>query len=469
MSFPKGFVWGVATAAYQIEGAAREDGKGLSIWDTYCRKEGAIWNNQSGDIACDHYHRFTEDIEIMRKIGVNAYRLSISWSRVLPDGTGAVNQQGLAFYDKLIDQLLAAGITPYVTLFHWDYPYELFCRGGWLNNDSSDWFAEYTEIVVEKLSDRVKNWMTLNEPQVFIGFGHHAGTHAPDLRLGFADVLRAAHNTLLSHGKAVQTIRAYSRTKCRIGLAPVGVVRSPATDSPEDIDAARKAMFSIGSKGIGSNKDIWNNTIVSKDTWNNTWWMDPMFLGHYPEDGLKFYGDDVPVIREKDMTTIHQPLDFFGVNIYQGETVRASKDGKPEFIKAPVGQPMTAFHWGVDPKALYWGPKYLWERYKLPVIVTENGMSNADWVALDGKVHDPQRIDFLNRYLAQLCKASEDGADIRGYFQWSLMDNFEWTSGYRERFGIVYVDYPTQKRILKDSAYWYKEVIASNGASLSKL
>jgi beta-glucosidase len=468
MSFPKGFVWGVATAAYQIEGAAREDGKGLSDWDTFCRKEGAVWNGQSGDIACDHYHRYAKDIEIMRKIGVNAYRLSISWPRVISNGTGAVNQKGLAFYDKLIDKLLAAGITPYVTIFHWDYPYELSCRGGWLNPDSSDWFAEYTKVVVEKLSDRVKNWMTINEPQVFINHGHQNGTHAPGLKLPFPDVLRAAHNTLLSHGKAVQTIRTYSKIKCRIGLAPVGVVSSPATDSPKDIAAARKAMFSIGSNSV------WNNTMVNKDmgakdTWNNTWWMDPIFLGKYPEDGLKFYGSDVPVIREKDMSTIHQPLDFFGVNIYRGETVRADKDGKPEYVKDPVGQPITAFHWGVDPKALYWGPKNFYERYKLPIIITENGMANVDWVALDGKVHDPQRIDFLNRYLSQLCKASKDGVDIRGYFQWSLMDNFEWASGYRERFGIVYVDYPTQQRILKDSAYWYKEVIASNGASLSKL
>ena len=450
MGFQKGFVWGVATASYQIEGAAHEDGKGLSDWDIFCRKEGNVWNGQSGDIACDHYHRYQEDIDIMKQIGVNGYRLSISWARVIPNGTGAVNQKGLAFYDKLIDKLLEAGITPYVTLFHWDYPYELSCRGGWLNPESPDWFAAYAKVVVAKLSDRVKNWMTINEPQVFINHGHHIGTHAPGLKLGFPDVLRAGHNTLLGHGKAVQTIRAYSRTKCRIGLAPVGVVCSPATDSPEDINAARKAMFSIGSKAAR----------------NNTWWMDPIFLGKYPEDGLKFYGSDVPVIREKDMETIHQPLDFFGVNIYRGETVRAGQNGQPEFVNDPVGHPITAYHWSVDPKSLYWGPKNFYERYKLPIIMTENGMSNVDWVALDGKVHDPQRIDFLNRYLLQLRKASEDDVDIRGYFQWSLMDNFEWASGYRERFGIVHVDFGTQKRTLKDSALWYKEVIASNGARL---
>jgi beta-glucosidase len=253
-------------------------------------------------------------------------------------------------------------------------------------------------------------------------------------------------------------------------LAPVGVACIPATDSAEDIAAAKKAMFSIGSMNIWNsssvNKDVKGNAVVIKDIWNNTWWMDPMFLGKYPEDGLKFYGSDVPKIREKDMSIIHQPLDFFGANIYRGETVRAGKEGKPEYVKDPDGHPLTAYHWGVAPSALYWGPKNFYERYKLPIYMTENGMSNVDWVALDGKVHDPQRIDFLHRYLLQLRKAVDDGVDIRGYFQWSLLDNFEWSSGFRERFGIVYTDYQTQKRILKDSALWYKEVIKSNGANL---
>jgi beta-glucosidase len=469
MSFQKSFVWGVATAAYQIEGAAREDGKGLSDWDMFCLKKGNIWNGQSGDIACDHYHRYQEDINIMKQIGVGAYRLSISWPRVMPNGTGTVNQKGLVFYDNLIDKLLEKGITPYVTLFHWDYPYELSCRGGWLNPDSPDWFAEYTRVVVDKLSDRVKNWMTINEPQVFIGFGHQNGTNAPGLKLGFPDVLRAAHNTLLAHGKAAQTLRAYSKTKCRIGLASVGVVTSPASTSPDDVNMARKTMFAIGRKD-GSNtaaeKDIWGHAVNEKDIWNNTWWMDPMFLGKYPEDGLNYYGSDVPVIGANDMATIHQPLDFIGVNIYQGETVRAGQDGKSEFVKEVDGHPVTALRWSVDPKSLYWGPKFLYERYKLPIIITENGMSGIDWVAMDGQVHDPQRIDFLNRYLLQLRKASEDGVDVKGFFQWSLLDNLEWASGYKERFGLVHVDFGTQKRTLKDSALWYKTVIASNGASL---
>ncbi len=452
MSFAKDFVWGVAAASYQIEGAAQEDGKGPSIWDVFCRKEGTVWNRQSGDIACDHYYRHEEDVGLIKQIGVHAYRLSISWPRVVPQGTGATNPKGLEFYDKLIDELLAADISPHVTLFHWDYPHELYCRGGWLKRDSSDWFAEYVKVVVEKLSDRVKYWITLNEPQCFIALGHQFGIHAPGDKLKLDEVLTAAHNALLAHGKAVQTIRAYSKAECYIGLAPVGIVNMPATDSSEDVEAARQAMFSM----------------TYKNCWNNTWLMDPVFLGRYPEDGLKLLGSDVPAIRDRDMKTICQPVDFFGINIYFGQTTRADKDGQPETVPLPIGYAMTPYGWAVTPEALYWGPRFFWERYKLPIIITENGMANVDWVSLDGRVHDPQRIDFLNRYLLKLQQASGDGVDIRGYFQWSLLDNFEWAEGYKQRFGLVYVDYPTQKRILKDSAYWYKEVIASNGANLGE-
>jgi len=452
MSFSKDFVWGAAASSYQIEGAANEDGKGLSVWDVFCQKEGAIWSGQSGDIACDHCHRYKEDVALMREIGLCAYRLSISWPRVIPQGTGAVNPKGLEFYDRLTDELLAARIAPYVTLFHWDYPNELYGRGGWLNQDSPDWFAEYTRVVVEKLSDRVKYWMTLNEPQCFIVLGHQHGMHAPGEKLPFAEVLRAGHNALLAHGRAVQAIRAYSNTECKVGLAPVGLVHMPATDSPNDVEAARQAMFAI----------------THKSCWNNTWWADPALSARYPEDGWKLFGSDVPAIRDSDMKTICQPLDFYGVNIYFGQTSHAGKDGQPESVPLPAGHAMTAFRLPVTPEALYWGPRFLWERYKLPIIITENGMSDIDWVSRDGKVHDPQRIDFLNRYLLQLQKASRDGVDISGYFQWSILDNFEWAEGYKERFGLVYVDYPTQKRVLKDSAYWYKEVIASNGAILDK-
>ena len=431
----------------------------MSVWDTFSQTPGKVYNGHSGDIACDHYHNYQEDVLLMKEISLKAYRLSLSWPRVLPAGTGAVNEKGLEFYDRLIDELLAADIIPYVTLFHWDYPYELYCRGGWLNPESSDWFAEYVKVVIERLSDRVRHWMTFNEPQVFIGLGHQEGVHAPGDKLRFADVLRAAHNMLLSHGKAVQTIQATSKLDSQVGYVPVGLVKTPNTDSPEDIEAARQSMFSIRGKH-------WRPLQSEKHCWNNSWWIDPVVLGHYPEDGLEYFKEDLPNIQPGDMETICQPLDFLGMNTYFGWKVRAGDGGHPEEVKFPLGKAQTAFRWIVHPDVLYWGPKFFSERYKLPLMITENGMSNIDWVALDGKVHDPQRIDFLNRYLLQLQKACADGVDLRGYFQWSIMDNFEWAEGYRERFGLIYVDYPTQKRILKDSAYWYKEVIASNGKNL---
>ena len=450
MTFPQGFVWGAGASSFQIEGAAHEDGKGPSVWDEFCRQPGKIWSNHSGEVACDHYHRYEADVSLMKQIGLHAYRLSLSWPRIIPAGTGAVNSKGLAFYDGLVDSLLAAGIDPYVTLFHWDYPYELYRRGGWLSQDSSEWFAEYARVVTDRLSDRVRHWITLNEPQCFIGLGHQFGFHAPGDKLEFGRVLLAAHNALLAHGKAVQVIRSYSRTEPRIGLAPVGLVNTPATESPEDIEAARQAMFSI----------------TDRTCWNNTWWTDPVFLGRYPEDALALFGADMPVFDDGDMKTICQPLDFFGVNIYFSQPTRAGEDGRPEIVPLPVGQAMTAFNFPVLPEGLYWGPRFYRERYGLPILITENGMSNIDWVSLDGSVHDPQRIDFLRRYLLELKRASQDGVEVLGYFQWSIMDNFEWTEGYRERFGLIHVDYGTQKRTLKDSAYWYRDVIASNGASL---
>ncbi len=445
MSFPEGFVWGGATAAYQIEGAAAEDGKGPSIWDMFCRTEGRIWNHQSGDVACDHYHRYREDVALMKEMGLQGYRLSISWPRVMPAGAGAVNAKGLDFYDRLVDELLAAQIDPYVTLFHWDYPLELFYRGGWLNSDSPDWFADYTRVVVEGLSDRVAHWMPLNEPQVFATAGHS------DKTLPCREVLRMAHHILLAHGKSVAAIRAHSKRRTKVGYAPVGLVSLPASEDPRDVEAARQATFAVPR---------------SKSWWNSAWWMDPVYLGHYPEQGLEIYGGDVPVNHEQDMETICQPLDFFGVNFYQGQLVRAAQDGAPEPAVLPTGYPMSFFHWAVTPQLLYWGPRFFYERYKLPIVVTENGMSNVDWVTLDGQVHDPQRIDFTRRYLLQLQRAVEDGVDVRGYFHWTVMDNFDWGQGYKQRFGLVYTEYPTQRRILKDSACWYKEVIASNGANL---
>jgi beta-glucosidase len=454
MGFPENFTWGVATASYQIEGAAYRAGGGQSVWDTFCRRPSAIANGESGELACDHYARYLEDVALLRDLGVGAYRFSISWPRVLPAGRGTVNQEGLDFYDRLVDALLQAGVAPHVTLFHWDYPLELYLRGGWLNRDSADWFADYVALVVNRLSDRVAHWMTLNEPQCFIGLGLQTGIHAPGDKLGSAEVVLAAHHTLLAHGKAVQTLRARSKRPCQIGFAPVGITKIPATDAPADIEAARASMFAVSDPA---------------SVWNNSWWLDPIFFGRYPEDGVATYGAAAPAVPAGDMETIRQPLDFFGVNIYNGQPVRRGEDGKPVDVPHPMGIGRTSNHWPVTPASLYWGPKFYWDRYEKPIVVTENGLGCMDWVSLDGKVHDPQRIDFLRRYLLELERAQRDGVDVRGYFQWSLMDNFEWQDGYKTRFGLVYVDYQTFERIPKDSVRFYQGVVRSNGATLHDL
>ncbi len=452
MQFPKGFVWGAASASYQVEGAVREDGRGMSVWDMLCRTPGKIWDGQTGEVACDHYHRWREDVAIMRDIGLTGYRFSIAWPRIMPSGVGAVNAKGLAFYDKLVDALLAAGVQPWVTLFHWDYPHELYTRGGWLNPDSPDWFADYTSVVVDKLSDRVQHWMTLNEPACFIGMGLQTGEHAPGDKLGFPEVLRAMHHTLLAHGKSVQAIRARARRTPLVGFAPCGRVSAPISKSKADIAAARYHMFEMFDKDVG----------------NYALWTDPVLLGHYPKAALKTFGADMPKVQSGDMKTICQPLDFYGMNIYSSVKVRAGKGGRPETVPYEVGQSLTNMEWAVTPEALYWGPRFAWERYKKPLVITENGMANTDWIALDGQVHDPQRIDFLTRYLREYRRVTRDGVKILGYFQWSFTDNFEWIHGVKRRFGLVYLDYPTGRRIPKDSARWYKQVIATNGASLGK-
>jgi beta-glucosidase len=450
MEFPADFAWGVAAASYQIEGAAFEEGKGLSIWDMLCRKEGAIWNGQSGDVACDHYHHYKEDVALMKSINIPAYRLSISWPRILPGGTGKMNPAGLDFYDRLIDELLAADITPYVTLFHWDYPYELHCRGGWLNPDSSNWFAEYTKVVASRLGDRVSHWMTHNEPHCFIGLGYQEGRFAPGIKMGLTEVLLSAHNVLLAHGKGVQAIRASAKLPAKVGIAMVGINYYPTSDSEEDIQIARQATYSVFTRNLFS----------------NTWWLDPIFFGHYPEDGQKLFGPAAPEVRPGDMETIRQPIDFLGENMYTGSAVRKGSDGTLEYVPLATGHPLNAMKWPLNPEVLHWGPIFLYERYKTPIIITENGSSEDDWISLDGKVHDPGRIDYTHRYLLELHKAIEAGVPVKGYFHWSIMDNFEWAEGYKERLGLIFIDYPTQKRILKDSAYWYQKVITSNGESL---
>ena len=451
MGFSKDFVWGAATASYQIEGAAYEGQKGLNVWDICCKQPGFVKDFDNGDVACDHYHRYKEDVALMKQLGLKAYRFSINWARVIPEGIGAINEEGLDFYDKLVDELIANDITPYVTLFHWDYPDALFKMGGWLNPSSPDWFAEYTKVIVERLSDRVSHWITLNEPQCYIELGHGSGIHAPGLRMNRGYVLQAGHNTMLAHGKAVQVIRQFAKQPSEIGYAPVGSVNIPATNSLEDLEAARVATFECK----------WDNAL-----WSNTLWMDPVYLGKYPEDGLKALEQWMPKIGQNDLNTICQPLDFFGTNMYQGNVVKSNGNGGYEILKKPQGYPHTAIRWPITPEILYYGPKFFFERYEKPILITENGMSNTDWISMDGKVHDPGRIDFLHRYLLQYRRAASDGIQLKGYFQWSLMDNFEWGEGYNERFGLIYVDYPTGTRTIKDSGHWYRSVIEANGENL---
>ncbi|MEM7629466.1 MAG: GH1 family beta-glucosidase [Planctomycetota bacterium] len=448
--FPADFLWGVASAAYQVEGAFDSGGRGPSVWDALCRVPGAIENADTGEQACDQYGRYEQDAKLIAGAGAKAYRFSLSWPRILPEGTGRVNASGLAYYDKLVDALLANGVQPWATLYHWDFPLDLFHRGGWLNPDSPKWFADYTSLVVDRLSDRVQHWMTLNEPQVFLCHGHIDGIHAPGMKYSRPDALLATHHALMAHGRSVQAIRARARSTPTVGWAPVGETRIPATESKADIDAARKSMFSV------EDRPGW--------MFNNTWFSDPVVFGHYPDDGLRVFGRDVPRFTENDLDIIKQPLDFYGVNIYQAPTISA--ESAPHHVKRKTGFPHTMFRWPVTPEALYWGPKLLHERYKLPVYITENGLASMDWVHTDGKVHDQGRIDFLTRYLRCLRRAVADGADVRGYFHWSIMDNFEWAEGYRMRFGLVYVDYETLERIPKDSYHWYKKLAESNGASL---
>jgi beta-glucosidase len=450
MPFPDDFAWGVTVPAFQVEGAAAEDGKGPSVWDMFARKPGAIRGGADFSVACDSYHRYREDVALMGELGLRAVNMSISWPRVLPDGVGQPNEAGLDFYDRLVDALLAAGVEPWVMLFHWDFPLALYRRGGWLNRDSAEWLAEYTTLLVERLSDRVTRWMTLTEPDVFIGEGPGGGTLAPGDRLSFAEVLHAAHNTLLAHGKAVQAIRASAKQPASVGLSPSGPVRAPHTDSADDLEAARRAMFSI----------------VRKDVNNNTWWLDPIFRGAYPQDGLELFGPDVPEIRDGDMEIISQPLDFFGASIYSGHTVRAAEEAWYR-VPDPPGAPKNLLDWRLLPETLYYGPKLFHERYGKPIVITENGLCSHDWVALDGGVHDPLRIDFMQRHLLQLERATADGVPVEGYFHFAFIDNVECAEGYKPRFGIVHCDFETLARTVKDSGRWYAEVIGTNGAALS--
>ena len=446
MGFKKDFAWGVATSSQQIEGAYNEGGKGLNIWDVFCGEPNKIKDGSTSNVACDHYHHFKEDIKLMASLGINSYRFSISWARIFPNGIGEINQEGVRFYSELIDELLLNNIEPYITLFHWDYPYALHKKGGWLNDESVEWFANYASKIVELYSDRVTHFITFNEPQCFVGIGYLEEVHAPGLSVSYKDAFQMAHNVLKAHGAAVIAMRKSAKQPIKIGYAPTCVGYYPASEKQEDIEAARKTLF----------KSLHLSKAVLMDV---TWWSDPVVLGKYPEEGLKLYKDYLPEITEDDLRLINQPIDFYAQNIYQGREVKAGENGEPIINEKSSDLPLTAMGWQITPKCLYWGARFLTERYKLPFYITENGMAAYDKVSPDGKIHDDLRVEFYKSYLAEVERAVNDGIDIRGYFAWSFMDNFEWAEGYKPRFGIVHVDYNTLKRTPKDSALWYKEHI----------
>lgn len=451
--FRDDFVWGVASSAYQIEGTDPDDGRGRNIWDTFI-EQGGTYEHHNAEVACDHMHRYEEDFAMMRLLGIKAYRFSLNWSRIMPEGTGRVNEKAIKLYRSMIKSMIRNGITPYVTLYHWELPQALQDRGGWLNEESVQWFGEYAKVVAENFSDLAEYFMTLNEPQCFVGLGHLSGVQAPGLKLSLPETFQVAHNALRAHGTAVKMLRQYACRPIKIGYAPTCGVAYPYTNAPEDIEAARKVYFGFYNP-------------MSNWTWNVAWFSDPVFLGHYPAEGLEKFKEWLPRITDEDMELISQPLDFMGQNIYNGYFVRAGKDGEPEFVDRPYGFPRTSTNWPVTPECLYWGLKFMYDRYHMPMYITENGMSCHDNVSPDGRVHDRNRIDFLDAYLSQVQKAADEGVDVRGYFLWTFLDNFEWTEGYKERFGIVHVDFATQKRIAKDSAFWYQRTIETNGRELT--
>ena len=447
--FPAGFDWGVATASYQIEGAADEDGRAPSIWDTFSHTPGRTANGETGDIACDHYRRYREDVALMRELNARVYRFSLAWPRLQPSGHGPLNPVGVAFYDRLIDELLGAGIRPWVTLYHWDLPQVLEDEGGWPERQTAYRFADYAAAVHARFADRVSDWTTLNEPWCSAFLGYAAGHHAPG-RQEPAAAVRAAHHLMLAHGLAVQAMRA-ARDDLRYGITLNLYPTTAATASAADREAARQV-----------------------DGICNRIFLDPILSGRYPRDVLADLGPIAGTghIEDNDEKQIGQPLDLLGVNYYSRHVVRAiSTDqpnaawvgaGRAEAVR--TGRPTTAAGWEIDPTGLYEILTRVAREYAAPPLyVTENGAAFPDVIAADGAVHDPQRIEFLDGHFREAHRAIQDGVDLRGYFVWSLMDNFEWAWGYARRFGLAYVDYATQRRLIKDSGRWYSRVSAANG------
>lgn len=452
--FRNDFIWGVGASAYQIEGAAAEDGKGPSVWDEFSKIPGKIFEGHTGDCASDHYHHYKEDIQLMKEMGTKSFRMSLSWTRILPEGIGRVERRGVEHYRDVIIELKKNGISPFLVLFAWDYPAALWRKGGWLNPESPKWFEEYTGVVAEELGDLLEDEYitTFNEPEMMFGNTFITGNLAPGVIMSEGDTIRMIHNMLIAHGLSVKKLRE------KIPAAKVGITLCsdpviPPDHKPETLKACRDYFFKAGED-------------IKSLTFGLSWYNDPVCLGTYPEDGLKNFGKYLPEGWEKDMQTICQPLDWLGHNLYTGVHADVNEKGEVKVRPNPVGFPQTQYGWTIYPECMYWGPRNLYERYHLPIFLTENGMACHDFISLDGKVHDPNRIDYTNRYLLELKRAAADGIDILGYFHWSLLDNYEWAGGFSLRFGLIYIDYQTCKRTPKDSFWWYQKVIETNGACL---
>ena len=443
IQFPADFVWGAATAAYQIEGAVRDDGRGESIWDRFTATPGKIVGGDTGVVACDSYHRYREDVRLMRDLGLNAYRFSIAWPRVLPEGLGRVNTLGLDFYDRLVDELLDNEIEPFVTLYHWDLPQPLEDRGGWPVRETVDAWEEYTEIVAARLGDRVHHWITLNEPWVASWLGYGTGQDAPG-RTSEADAVAAGHHLLLAHGRAVEVLRRDVRG-AEVGITIDVVPIHPLTASEADANAA------------------WQ-----EDALRNRWFLDPVFRGDYPAEALARRGTLLPPFAAEDLRTISAPLDFVGINYYQRQVVRANpRDGDPAVVSLE-GVERTGMGWEVYPKGLHELLVRLHDTYDVPPIyITENGAAYPD-TRLNGSVPDPERASYIERHLEAVARAIGDGVPVAGYFVWSLLDNFEWSRGYSQRFGIVYVDFATLERVPKSSYRAYRDFIAAQRARIAR-
>ncbi|HXX77240.1 MAG TPA: GH1 family beta-glucosidase [Ktedonobacteraceae bacterium] len=452
-AFPPDFLWGAATSAYQIEGAVREDGRGVSVWDIFAATPGRTFLGETGEIAADHYHRMIEDVALMGELNLTAYRFSLSWPRIIPQGTGQVNERGLDFYDRLVDALLAKGISPLATLYHWDLPITLQDRGGWLNRDTAYAFAEYAEAVARRLGDRVNWWLTHNEPWCSAYLGYAEGIHAPGVR-DINQAVIVGHHILLSHGLAVPRLRAHVSSQARIGIAPDFYPVYVADDSPETMSAAKQA-----------------------DTFRNRWFLDPVFRGEYPEGLFTDLNATPPPMQENDAKIISVPIDFLGVNYYSRMIVRSRAGNGPtngqighagsyEAVERIPGASYTEMGWEVFPDGLANILTRIHREYSpKAMVVTESGAAFADHWDGDGTVHDQQRIDYLRAHIQTVANVIRLGVPVKGYFVWSFLDNFEWAEGYRKRFGLFYVDYPTQRRIIKDSGRWYASFVASQKAT----